>query len=65
MARNGTNTETGTMRQLTYAASLAGLMILSIFLIAASLFEGGPFDPPQTYHPGGAARLVTEVPAGR
>lgn len=53
------------MRQLTFAASLAGVMILSIFLVAASLFDRGPFDPPQAYHQAGAVRLVSELPGVR
>lgn len=50
------------MRQLTFAASLAGLMILSVLLAAANLFDNGPFDPPSAYYPGGAVRIAAELP---
>ena len=57
-----TRPETETMRQLTYAASLAGLTILTVFLMAASLFERGPFDPPRSYLPGDPMRVAGEPP---
>jgi len=34
------------MHQLTFAASVAGLLMLSAFLAAASYFDGSPFRSP-------------------
>lgn len=34
------------MQQLTFAASIAGLLMLGMFAGAASFFDGGPFETP-------------------
>lgn len=34
------------MQQLTFVASVAGLLMLSAFLAAATYFDGSPFEAP-------------------
>lgn len=58
-----TGTETWTMRQLTFAAATAGLMILTLFLVAARIFDGSPFATPTLEGYPAQHRAVSRVAA--